>query len=269
MADIATQPVWQVLDGNGNPVPGAKATFFNAGTTTPQTVYTDANLSVPHPSPLVADANGVMPPVFLSGAQVKVVITYATGAALRTVDPMPKASAGTTGAAQVSFSPTAAIPVLNVQAAIERVQANLDNSSSAFVKTLLDDPTAAAFMATLGISAYMQTLMPAADASAAQTTLGMSPFIKTLLDDADAPTALATLGAQPLSQSAAGSGQVKAIAVPVNTALVLPAGGTWEYWFQGLASGSPSGQGAGVAAGGTTIATANPGISYFCRCKRL
>lgn len=136
-------------------------------------------------------------------------------------------------------------------------------------RALAGGANAAAQMTTLGISTYMQTLMPAADAGAAQTALGVSTFIKTLLPAADAPTARATLGAQPLSQTSAGVGQMQALAVPTSTALVLPAGGTWEYWFQGLSSGSPNGQGAGVAAGGTTLATANAGIAYIARCKRI
>jgi hypothetical protein len=44
---------------------------------------------------------------------------------------------------------------------------------TAFVETLLDDATAAAFMTTLGITAFIQTLLDDTDAQTAKTTLGL------------------------------------------------------------------------------------------------
>ena len=174
MADIATQPIWQVLDGNGTPYPGALARFYVSGTTTPLTAYTDIGLSVAHAVPVVADANGVFPPIYLGATAAKVVITSSTGAAIKTIDPVPRSSASATGASQVSFSPTVAIPSLTVQAAIEQVQANLDGSSSAFVKTLMDDTTASAFLTTLGATDEGKTLFSIADLAALLTHLGFS-----------------------------------------------------------------------------------------------
>lgn len=194
MADIAIQPVWQVLDGNGNPYPGAKASFFVSGTTTPLTAYTDVGLSVAHAVPVVANGNGVFPPIYLGSTAAKVVITTSAGAAISTVDPVPKTTATATGASQVSFSPTADIPSLTVQAAIEKVQANLVASSTAYAKTLLAALTASDAQTVLGISAFVKTLLDDADASAFLTTLGMSTFVKTLIDDADALAFLTTLG---------------------------------------------------------------------------
>lgn len=80
---------------------------------------------------------------------------------------------------------------------------------TAFVETLLDDATAAAFLTTLGFSAFVQTILNDADAAAVLVTLGLdadlatfdlpasttiSAFIKTLLDDASAEAAKTTLG---------------------------------------------------------------------------
>ena len=52
------------MDPSGDPYSGAKAYFFDVGTTTPQIVYTDAALSEPHDHPVVADSSGVFPAVF-------------------------------------------------------------------------------------------------------------------------------------------------------------------------------------------------------------
>ena len=54
-----------VFNNAGSRAPGAKAYFFEAGTTTPRTTYTDAALSTPHTHPVLADGNGRFPAVFL------------------------------------------------------------------------------------------------------------------------------------------------------------------------------------------------------------
>lgn len=243
MADIAIQPIWQVLDGNGNPYPAARATFFLSGTSTPLTVYTDIGLTVAHPVPVVADANGVFPPVYLGSAAAKAVITTSTGAAIKTVDPVPKTTASSTGAAQVSFAPTAAIPSTTVQAAIEQVQANLEGSSTAFVKTLLDDTTATAFMTTLGGTAAGQAVFTAADAAAQR----------------------ATLGAMPVATATSGPGKLQPISSTAGVAVALPASGTWAYYWQGesTTTGVSINQGAGVAAGGSSVGGPFAGVQIL------
>lgn len=55
-------------DINGDPIVGAQATFYNVGTTTPQTVYSDASLSDAYSSdnPVVTDGYGRWPAVYLA-----------------------------------------------------------------------------------------------------------------------------------------------------------------------------------------------------------
>lgn len=150
MADIAIQPVWQVLDGNGNPLPGAKVTFYNTGTVTPQTVYQDTGLTTPHASPVVANSNGVVPAVYLTGSVVaKAVITTSADVAVATIDPLPADALTASAASQVSFAPSAVNATTTVQAAIDNIDGRI-GAVSAFAKTLLDDADRAALMATLG-----------------------------------------------------------------------------------------------------------------------
>lgn len=47
------------------PYAGAKAYFFDFGTTTPLIVYTDYALSIPHDHPVVANSAGMFPPIFI------------------------------------------------------------------------------------------------------------------------------------------------------------------------------------------------------------
>ncbi len=64
MAMLWSHSLTPWTDRNGDPYSGAKAYFFDASTTTPQIVYTDASLSIPHDHPVVANADGEFPPVF-------------------------------------------------------------------------------------------------------------------------------------------------------------------------------------------------------------
>lgn len=115
---------------------GAKARFYNSGTTTPRTVYTGQAEAVAHPVPLVADANGVFPQVFVSGGAVKVVVTKSDDSTGYTLDPCVKTAASGSAASLISFSPTVDIPETNAQAAIERVQTNLNANTPTATGTL-------------------------------------------------------------------------------------------------------------------------------------
>jgi hypothetical protein len=53
------------FDNSGEPAAGAKGYFFQGGTTTPLTVYSDANEATPHEHPLEADGNGRWPVVYV------------------------------------------------------------------------------------------------------------------------------------------------------------------------------------------------------------
>lgn len=57
-------PPSKALDANANPYAGAKWFFYATGTTTPQTVYTTAALSVAHSNPVVADSSGKFANIF-------------------------------------------------------------------------------------------------------------------------------------------------------------------------------------------------------------
>lgn len=102
----------------------ARARFYDAGTTTLRTVYTDQSETVPHPSPLIADASGRWPQAFVSGGPVKVVVTQADESTGYTLDPCEKVAASGAGASAISFEPTVDLPFTNVQDAIEGAAAS-------------------------------------------------------------------------------------------------------------------------------------------------
>lgn len=126
MAELILFTPNRVFDINGDPVSGALAYFYAAGTTDPLEVYQDASMSIPHASPVQANGMGVFPLVY-ANAEASVTVTDAAGVVLSGY-PMELAAsvpAGDSAASGVSFAPTAEIPETDVQAAIERVQANI------------------------------------------------------------------------------------------------------------------------------------------------
>lgn len=104
------------LDLNGGPVAGARLTFFENGTTTLKSIYTEADLATPHTNPVVADAAGVFPSIFADdGEAFSVAITDADGvpiAGLRNFDNIRPSiiygSAAAESAADTVFTPLGA-----------------------------------------------------------------------------------------------------------------------------------------------------------------
>lgn len=135
MADTIGTSVIRIMDANGDPVPGAKAYFYDSGTTTPRIVYQDVAGTVPHASPVVADSSGTLPPVYAT-VVVKMTVTTSMGASVPgyPVDPANKIASAGSAASAVSFLPTIVIPETNAQAAIERVQTNLTAAVQSLTK---------------------------------------------------------------------------------------------------------------------------------------
>jgi len=69
--------------------PGAKAYFYETATTTPKDVYTTSALSVAHAHPVVADAAGVFPEIWLDAGEIyKLTLNTAADVLIYTSDPV-------------------------------------------------------------------------------------------------------------------------------------------------------------------------------------
>jgi len=67
-------PYQTVVDPTGVPIPGAQLWFYSSGTNTPLNTYSDPLLTTPNSNPVVANAAGVFPTIFLDG-NYKIVLT--------------------------------------------------------------------------------------------------------------------------------------------------------------------------------------------------
>ena len=113
---------FMAFDSNGDPVAAAEAKIFEAGTSTPLTVYTDTALTTPHAVPQIADANGVFSPIYISGPdEIKIEIrTTGNGSLLPgfPVDNITGTPVGGLAAAGIVFVPTATLAAVDVQTAL-------------------------------------------------------------------------------------------------------------------------------------------------------
>lgn len=140
-------------------LPGARAYFYESGTSTLETVYSDEALTVPHDSPVDANAAGVFPQVFHSGAPaLKCVITDSSGNTVYTIDPVITTSLGS-AASEIDFTPIAGNAATDVQTAIATVTAqalvNEQLSENAAIPVALTGGTTAyALAATDTVAAY-------------------------------------------------------------------------------------------------------------------
>lgn len=88
MSNLFSEPVFQQLDASGDVRPGSKLEFFISQTTTPNTVYSDPQLTTPLTQPVVADGAGVFPSIFMDGTNHRVVYKDSNDVQLNVFDPI-------------------------------------------------------------------------------------------------------------------------------------------------------------------------------------
>lgn len=58
IATVMPVPLQQFLDADGIPVSGGKLYAYQAGSSTPQNMYTDSALTIPYTNPIILDIAG-------------------------------------------------------------------------------------------------------------------------------------------------------------------------------------------------------------------
>lgn len=140
-------PQVQALDTLGAPAPLAKLRFYDAGTTNPRTVYSDSALSVPYLQPIVADAAGIWPAIFVGTGVYKVTIHSSADVLLATYDNIDPSLSTNAGALAVASGGTGATTASGARSNLGAAsQAALDalDTRVADAEALLDNPILAA-----------------------------------------------------------------------------------------------------------------------------
>jgi hypothetical protein len=130
------------FDGNGAPRAGALLYFYQTGTTTPQNTYTDSTLATPNTNPVVADSNGLFPPIYLAGNfDYKAILQTAALVTVATRDPLGFTPVSTTPPrsylAGLGFTVAGGTGTFSVSAgsAADSTNASLLTLPSTFTKT--------------------------------------------------------------------------------------------------------------------------------------
>ena len=138
-------PLDRATDANGAPVPGAVLYFFEAGTTTPKTVFSDAELGLSLGTSVTCDSggfptsNGSTRVMIYTGTEAyKLVIKDADGATLWTLDDIP-------GAPEIPNVASAALPETPVVSKTATYTIGVGDRG----KLINADPTGGSFALTL------------------------------------------------------------------------------------------------------------------------
>lgn len=133
MADLIALP-YRASDATFTLVSDATAYFYEAGTSTPLTVYTDSGLGTPRGTSVAADSEGVFAQCWVaSGTGVKVDVKNGAGTSLPGFpqDNYPTFSASGTGAGSVTFSAITGNSATDVQTAIANETARNNTTDNA------------------------------------------------------------------------------------------------------------------------------------------
>lgn len=104
VGSLSPVPIQQFLDANGDPLSGGKLYFYEAGTSTPSPAYANFELTIPLANPVVLDAAGRAPELFLGPFSYKCVLTDAANVTIWTADNIVTAAALRTGYSAISLT---------------------------------------------------------------------------------------------------------------------------------------------------------------------
>jgi len=91
----------QFFDGNGDPLSGGFLYFFESGTSTPKTTYSDEDLTTENANPVELDAYGVPGDIFFTGT-ARIVLTDADDVQQRVMDPVDACCAAEGGGGEAT-----------------------------------------------------------------------------------------------------------------------------------------------------------------------
>ena len=108
MPQLLTLPYAVPLSASGAILPGSKLSFYQTGTSTPQSVYTNISLSVAHSQPVVADGAGRFAKIYLDPGlpDYRILLTDSAGGA-QPGFPIDDVPSGPEGIAAKAFKLTA------------------------------------------------------------------------------------------------------------------------------------------------------------------
>lgn len=116
-----------LVDANGVPYASAKINYYETGSVTPKTTYSEAGLTSANANPVVCDANGVVPEVYLLAGRYKRAVTTSAGVSLPQfdVDPLDASVEMIVSASP----PSPAYPFLEYTDGTSRFRRNAANSA--------------------------------------------------------------------------------------------------------------------------------------------
>lgn len=115
MATLFDTGIFSLIGLDSALLVGAQLDWYTGGTTTRTNTYTTSALSIANANPVISDANGRFPAIYLGAGNYKFVLRNSAGTVLVTRDNYPVAAAPPTVAAGlVNFlAGTAPLPVVN------------------------------------------------------------------------------------------------------------------------------------------------------------
>lgn len=185
------------LNNSGRVIAAARLYFFDEGTTTPQTVYEDAARTTAHDHPIVADAYGKWPAVYIAPGNYRYRILDSDGSTIDDFDGIVAEEAATSSEGSTT-------------------------TISAFAETYLDDADAAATLTTLGVSTFVQTILNDSDAATVRATIDVPQTgIRSIVADTTSRTLALTDVGKTLEMS---SGSARIYTIPANATVAFVVG---------------------------------------------